>query len=174
MRSTRVPSDLGPGADRASSPASRARRVRRLARNQGAGEGGGVRAVLGDERFEPLERTLAPGEADAIDGEIVDQTRVEMMLGVTGTRLRHAGSGLLGDPELGAEGTDELGEHGLVAQVARDLWETGEELVDGHRARRRARPSFQIARVTDLHAVDLQTRLYPRELTGPPRSERGP
>src|SRR5439155_7622601 len=107
----------------------------------------------------------------------VDQTRVERMLGVTGARLRHARWRLLGDPELGAEGTDELGEHGVVAQVARDLWETGEKLVDGHRARRRARPSFQIARVTDLHAVDLQTRLYPRELTDRPdlneRRERG-
>src|SRR5439155_24747996 len=104
----------------------------------------------------------------------VDQTRVERMLGVTGARLRHARWRLLGDPELVAEGTDELGEHGLVAQVARDLWKTGEELVDGHRARRRARPCFQIARVTDLHAVDLQMRLYPREPTGPPRSERAP
>src|SRR2546426_10913168 len=55
------------------------------------GEGGWGGAILGEEGLEPLECPLAPGEADAVDGEIVDQTRVEMMLGVTGARLRHAG-----------------------------------------------------------------------------------
>jgi len=46
------------------------------------GEGGGMRAVLDKEGFQALERTLAPGEPNAVDGEIVDETRVEMVLGV--------------------------------------------------------------------------------------------
>ena len=35
-------------------------------------------AVLDKKDFQALECTLAPGEADAVDGEIVDETRVEM------------------------------------------------------------------------------------------------
>src|SRR3989442_14863521 len=54
-----------------------------------------------------------------------------------------------------------------------DLRETGEELLDGHRVRSHARPSFQVARETDLHAVHLQRRLYPREPTGPTPAARG-
>ena len=88
-------------------------------------------AVLDKEGFQALECTLAPREADAVDGEIVDETRVEMVLGVAGARLRYTRCGLLGNPELGAEGADELGEHRLVAQVAGDLRETGEELLAG-------------------------------------------
>src|SRR5207253_2207876 len=72
----------------------------------------------------------------------------------------------LGNPELGAEGADELGEHRLFAQVAVHLRETGEELLDGYRARRHAYPAFEIARETDLHAVHLQARLYFPDLVG--------
>ena len=46
-------------------------------------------AVLDKQGFQALECTLAPGEADAVDGEIVDETRVEMVLGVARARLRH-------------------------------------------------------------------------------------
>src|SRR5207249_11629916 len=103
-RSTRAPSD------RAALPAPRARRVRCLARHQHAGEGGGMRAVLGEERFQTLERTLAPCEPDAVDGEIVDQARVEIVLRVAGARLRHPGWWLLGNPALGVDGLYETGE----------------------------------------------------------------
>src|SRR5207245_10275601 len=108
--------------------------------------------------------TRAPHEDEAADVELVDETRVEMVLGVAGARLRYTRCGLLGNPELGAEGADELAKHRLVAQVAGDLRETGEELLDGHRVTWRVRSSFQVARETDLHAVHLQTRLYPGEL----------
>src|SRR5258705_1121813 len=119
-----------------------------------------MRAVLDKEGFDTVERALATGETDAVDGEIVDQTRVEMVLGVAGARLCHTGRGLLGNPQLGAEGADELGEQRLFAQVAGDLRKTGEELLDGYRARDHAHPVFEIARETDLHAVHLQARLY--------------
>src|SRR5947209_7502346 len=123
-------------------------------------------AVLDKEGFQALECTLAPREADAVDGEIVDETRVEMVLGVAGARLRYTRCGLLGNPELGAEGADELGEHRLFAQVAGDLGETGEELLDGHRARCHAHPVFEVTRETDLHTVHLQARLYFSDLVG--------
>src|SRR5207245_4962483 len=110
--------------------------------------------------------TRAPHEDEAADVELVDETRVEMVLGVAGARLRYTRCGLLGNPELGAEGSDELGEHRLVAQVAGDLRETGEELLDGYRARRHAHTVFEVARETDLHAVHLQARLYVPDLVG--------
>src|SRR2546427_12634237 len=70
-------------------PTCRARRVRPLARDQRASERGRMLAVLDKQGFQALECTLAPGEADAVDGEIVDETRVEIVLGVAGARLRH-------------------------------------------------------------------------------------
>src|SRR3989442_1609364 len=106
MRSTRGPSDRDaapialvtciPCAARpvpSSGPACkrRWRGARCFLGDGGAGEGGGGGAIGGEGGFEPLERRPAPGEANAVDGEIFDQPRVEMMPGVTGARLRHAG-----------------------------------------------------------------------------------
>src|SRR2546429_4050642 len=58
-------------------PASRARRVRRLLRDQRASEGGWVRAILGDEGFEPLERPLAPGRSEEHTSEL--QSRLHLV-----------------------------------------------------------------------------------------------
>src|SRR6266404_5776541 len=65
----------------------------------------------------------------------------------------------MGAHELGAERADELGHHRLVAQVAGDLGELGEERVDGHRTRRRAALLFQVAGQSDLHAVTSATSI---------------
>src|SRR5215813_142870 len=70
--------------------APRARRARRLSRHQRAGKRGRLRPVLGEEAFEALERAIAPGQADAVDRQVVDQTRVEVVLGVATVRARHA------------------------------------------------------------------------------------
>src|SRR5437867_10470168 len=137
--------------------ARRARRARRLSRNQRAGKRGRLRPVLGEETFDALERAIAPGQTDAVDGKVVDQTRVEVVLGVAAVRARHARRRLLRDLQLRAERPDELAHHRLVAQLAGDFGEAREERIDRHRPRRRAAAVFQITRQTDLHADTSDT-----------------
>src|SRR5437660_5546094 len=137
--------------------APRARRAGRLSRHQRAGKRGRLRPVLGEEAFEALERAIAPGQTDAVDGKVVDQTRVEVVLGVAAVRARHARRRLLRDLQLRAERPDELAHHRLVAQLAGDFGEAREERINRHRPRRRAAAVFQIARQTDLHADTSNT-----------------
>src|SRR5262249_2691521 len=121
----------------------------------------------GEEAFEALERAIAPGQADAVDRQVVDQTRVEVVLGVATVRARHARRRLLRDLQLRAERPDELAHHRLVAQLAGDFGEAREERIDRHRPRRRSAPAFQIARQTDLHADTSDTIVLTLELRHP-------
>src|SRR3990172_2351281 len=76
-----------------------ARRATRLRGHERAGERRGLLPVLVEERLEPCQCPVAPGQADPVDREIVDQPRVERVRGVA--PFAHAGCGLLGVAELG-------------------------------------------------------------------------
>src|SRR2546422_944757 len=67
-----------------------ARRVGSLSRDERAGECRGLRVVVRQQTLEALQRALAPGEPDAVDGEVVDEPRIEMMLGIAPAPARHA------------------------------------------------------------------------------------
>src|SRR6266550_252597 len=90
-----------------------ARRVGGLSGDERAGERRGLRPIVRQQPLEALQRALAPGEADAVDREIVHQPRIEMMLGIAAAPARHARRGLLGDLELRRERSDELADDRL-------------------------------------------------------------
>src|SRR5207248_1029776 len=62
--------------------AARARGAGRLAGHERAREGRALRRVLVEGGLQTREGSLAPGEADPVDGEIVDEARVEVVLRV--------------------------------------------------------------------------------------------
>jgi branched-chain amino acid transport system ATP-binding protein len=113
-----------------------------------------MRAVVGEETLEALQRSLTAREADSVDREVVDQARVKVMLGVAAVRASDTRRRLLSDRKLRTERADELGEDRLVAEVARNFREPREERVDRHRPRGPAL-SVEITRQTDLHAIAL-------------------
>src|SRR5205814_6278882 len=62
--------------------AFRGRCIGSLAGNQRAGERRRLRAIFDEQLLEALERALALREPDSVDGEVVDEARVEEVLGV--------------------------------------------------------------------------------------------
>src|ERR1700757_3711009 len=99
----------------ARSRAAGAGRARRFSRYQATREGGRLSAVLLEQRAESRQCAVTLGEANAIDGKVIDQSHVEHMLGVA--TVAHAGGGLARDPQEGPEGARILREEGLGAQI---------------------------------------------------------
>src|SRR5678816_1098671 len=127
--------------------------ARSLARDERAGEGRGLLAVLVEGGREPRQGPLSLGEPDSIDGEIVHQARVEHVLGITAGA--HARRRLLGHPQLRAERVDVELQDWLVAEIAGYLREAREELVDAQRRCRRSGTGFEIPGQTHLHADSI-------------------
>src|SRR6185369_14196472 len=123
----------------------------------------GLRRVLIEGGLQARQGALASGQADSVDGEVVDEARVEVVLGVSPRadarrRLHRVTEDL-------TERVDVAREHRLIAEIARDLGKAGEQLVDGHGAG--ITGGSHMGGHVDLHAPPPR-RLYRPTAAGPP------
>lgn len=124
-------------------------RARGPAGHERAGERRGLLPVFVERGLEPREGPVAPGEADAVDGQVVDQPHVERVLGVSA--VAHARGWLLGGAQEGTERVHVFRQDGLVAEVAGHLGEAGEEFVHGQWRPNGPGAIFKFSRDMNLH-----------------------
>jgi len=86
---------------------------------------------LSERSPQPCQGLVALGETDPVDGQVVDQPRVEHVLDIA--PIAHTGRRLLGQPQERAEDAHVFAEHRFVPQIRRHFGELGQELAHGHR-----------------------------------------